>query len=925
MDQNKYSFYSTSHGSPPPLTNNDYSALMGSLISPGPATPLQSAFAPPWPGQAVWQQNGRKGSYPYSMPYQNAPMNQTMWHNNGQQAYMGQEDDDDELITIDDTDILGPTGQQATQHARASDMMHGIQYDQEVQSSQLHNHAPSGPITQSRLGNVAGGAPIQGTKSTVVNSAARAAELRAKLLANKSSNAASRQGSPAVKTTEQTDATKANVGEALKQANGALASLPAAKDSIDITANPHIGNEIEGESTVVAPNRSSGQPVTNMDFEYLFAEAQNAANTHKMDVAKSNGTESNEEKDLDPEVSNTAKRAEAATQVSQPALMKSVSSSELSEPGEIHSETTSPKNSKMPAKVAESQGAKQAKEDKNEKLIRQNEVKKAYQPLKDSKAPTSEPTADSRRKSGADTSSARPSFNVNTKEPPEPSRRPLKATTQQQLTTPNPGLRGGEYEPHGISKDSRLDSYRERPRDYDRRDEDRFRRPLPSHQSSRESGFRRDSDGYRQKPLNETAKRNDDNARNAAEYKRSLEFQRTPVLQRIDGNTHWKEQRQKQDEGEGPAEASTRDVEAKDSCHSVKNVDVRNEEPEPTEPDQESVMFSPGVQNNMESNEDINDWLELSNFYDQEFREKRLGIFRRKRALALQQAELEREEQELQGIPFVARAQSTIPANSAPKPARRPAADRKMPPPPLPLKEPNNDVGIKIKDSALLSGLPTPQSTTPTLKRQHTEDDRETGHFQPVEKQARLDVNGLSNNEKALISPASVKGTHPRVKTEPMPLEHRITRDDNDRYTARQRGRSRSPEMQRRSMSPRRRRYSDDYSPEPRTSYSRNYNGIVRENSDCHNCGRSGHFPHQCTEPRRDSKDYSASTRHQHWVSPNYRGRNPISRPDARSGEDRPRYNSVGKPEDSLLGNPRHNIGSRELNLEAGGQYRHRY
>ena len=859
-------------------------------------------------------------------------MNQTAWHANGQQAYIPQDDEDDELFTIDDTDILGPNNQQANRNAGRSDNTHSPHHIQQIRPDQLHNHASSSPLPQPQFQNVTAGGPSQMTKSPAVNSAVRAAELRAKLLANKSSNAASRQGSPAVKPNEQTDTKKTNVQELLRQTNGVLATHSGTHASGETTAQAHEGKE-KIESTLPALDRSPGKTVTNMDFEFLFAEAQNAANARKSEIGVKNRIQGNETNDIKIGVSKEVRRTEAATQSLQPALKKSISSSELSEPGEIHSETASPILAKQSARMAETLEAKQAKEDKKEKLMRQNEVKKAYQPLKGSRAPQSESTADSWGKSAADSLASALAHKTNSKaadnlrmppEPriePEPSTKSVRLESQQQLARPISGLRGGEHESSLMHEESRRDQHRDRARDYDRRDDERVRRPLSSQQHSKEPDFRRDVDGRRQKLMDDNAKRTEENARRAAEYKKNLEAQRAAFRQTAPENSRSREEGHKREAGASPARMSTINASGKEPFQNDDNMNSRNNESGDDGQDPYPVMLSPGLQD-AEGNQDLSDWLELTKYHDQEFREKRLGLFRKKRALELQQAELEREEQELQGIPFVARAQSTKPTSSPPKSSRRPSVvNPKMPPPPLPLKEANNDVGIKIKDSALSASLPSSQNTTPTLKRHHAEDDTESRRLQPADKLARLDMNGHTTDEKILTSPANVKGTNTRVKLESTPLENRISREDSDRFTSRQRGRSRSPETRRRSVSPHRRRYLDGYSPEPQASFSRNHNGIARDSRTCHNCGQSGHYQHQCREPRRDGKEWTTSPGYQQWVSPNYRGRNPLSKPDIRSGEDRPRYSSVGKSDDGVMGNPRDNIGSRHLNLEAGGQY----
>ena len=85
----------------------------------------------------------------------------------------------------------------------------------------------------------------------------------------------------------------------------------------------------------------------------------------------------------------------------------------------------------------------------------------------------------------------------------------------------------------------------------------------------------------------------------------------------------------------------------------------------------DTVMLSPTGQT-LDGDEDIHDWLELTEYYDLALREKRLTWYRKKRALDIQRAELEREEQlELQERSMLKRAQSVLPPNTPPKVTRR--------------------------------------------------------------------------------------------------------------------------------------------------------------------------------------------------------------------------------------------------------------
>ena len=251
----------------------------------------------------------------------------------------------------------------------------------------------------------------------------------------------------------------------------------------------------------------------------------------------------------------------------------------------------------------------------------------------------------------------------------------------------------------------------------------------------------------------------------------------------------------------------------------------KRREPEPVSPTQA-----------LTAHPDMKDWLELTDWYDEEHRERRLSRFRKRRELDLARFQLEQEEQlEMQ-------QRSLLRSAAAPDTPRR----SQMPPPTLPPTHGSNDA-TKAPD----------QVAQPTLKRQHAEDDTDARN-----KVARVDTSRPSFKDES--SPSSYA---------PVPLEHRISRDDNQ-WHSRYRPRSRSPDRyRRRSASPERRRFSV---PE---------HGFV---PTCHNCGVRGHYKNQCTEPFRDGRDrfrqppplskpggYQRFGNNNDDVSPNYQGKNP--------------------------------------------------
>ena len=229
--------------------------------------------------------------------------------------------------------------------------------------------------------------------------------------------------------------------------------------------------------------------------------------------------------------------------------------------------------------------------------------------------------------------------------------------------------------------------------------------------------------------------------------------------------------------------------------------------------------IDPSIFVNKQTYVDICDWLDITGYFDVPHRTKRLDIHRKKRALELQRADLDREEQlELEQRSRSLRASSAYPFMSLePAPsasifspqAFKPSISN-MPPPPLPSKD---DMGIKIKDSANLEAISTlrngvmdPKSKQPAdycsntvsvTKRQRPQD-IEIRPDGPIDKMPRLDLETHLQGKKALRSPT--------MKDES--LENRISRS-NEPPSAGYRRRSRSLERRRRSLSPLQRRASD--------------------------------------------------------------------------------------------------------------------
>lgn len=897
MTQN-FNSHGASHGSPPSHQANGYEDLMGSLKSPGivgPTNPFQQAgFASTqWPMQMGWQQTSSNGSFPFSMPSQLSPVNQISWTQNNQEGYVpfSHEEEDDDLFTVDDTDVTGESGQQQSNpNVSSSDKLQAsekIQTQGQTQARSLPSISSSSPLTlpppQLQAATAPGppAVPIS-PKANNTATTARAAELRAKLLASRGPKVASRQSSPAVKVSDSAVAKKAEPSSLIKQTNGETKLETEKPDtsaavSTNTFSNQNTDNKASLQPSLTSPTHTATS--LNGAIDTLMADARDAVDAPRIDTPPTNGDYTTAHHGGKPVQSGSTTAMKHGTIPHRPtsAMSRNRSISELSEPGEIRSGADTPTRAEYsePPKLNENTRAMQESRDQEEKLARQNEVNQIYQPLK--KARQQKPEAKGSQ-----------------------GRVPIPKQTHAQQQKPirkaslDKGV--GEYQQPAIREESRREEHRERARDYDRRDEHReFRRTSITEAYATPHDLERDVVARRQKMT-------DDNARRAAEYKRNLDAQRARPSN-VDSYRPPKAAQTREMEIHKPPPAAAVDEGRRDMVMSDApvNNEVQVADGQGIRQGVDSLMQSPGAQP-IAGNEDINDWLEMTEYYDEEYREKRLELFRKKKALDVQREEIEREEQlQLQERSMRSRAQSLLHTGTPSPAARRSSTvNVRMPPPPLPLKQTNNDPGIKIKSSALSASLPASQASSPTLKRQHAEDDTETSRRPSVDKRPRLDVNNLQPDERTLTSPASAKGERAPPKGETVPLESRMSRYD-DWAPPRGRPRSRSPDFRRRSLSPRRRRYSQEYSPGPAPGRFRDYSTGPRRPNDprtCFNCGQPGHLNGQCPEPRRDGRDYQAAPRRYEqykpstFVSPNYLGKNPQPNPP------KSRVNSVSKIEE---------------------------
>ena len=255
-------------------------------------------------------------------------------------------------------------------------------------------------------------------------------------------------------------------------------------------------------------------------------------------------------------------------------------------------------------------------------------------------------------------------------------------------------------------------------------------------------------------------------------------------------------------------------------------LEIRTAFPAPPSPEIEKGP-SAAKEDNPEDAADIQDWLEMTGYFDKPYREKALARHRKLMELDRLRAELEMETKvDLEERFHLTRFSSLMPIASVEGRSFTPQVFSKpsMPPPPIPAKEVRNDVvpepvqdskedvGIQIKDLARQNSITnTPRvedsprdsrpmqdssALTPGLKRPHSGDLTNSAN-KPVEKLARTDSRTHSIDKKSQPSPTLAK---PPVSAS---LESRISVNHGPRAKREYQARSRSPEIpRRRSPSP---------------------------------------------------------------------------------------------------------------------------
>ena len=794
--------------------DNVYGELTNSLIFPN-AFQVSPGFQQNWQPSPGWQNNGQ-GNYTMGNPFQGQVTGQNSFFPI-QQDYVAFDEGEDFYNNEEEDTSVG-------QEEKVAQQKNGLPPQAQTsghQSTSISGHTLSGSIPSTRVEWQGKGMEQQ--KENVVPSTTaqdRAAELRAKLLAQK-------QAAGKTPTPEPRTVTKPSNGDAkvtgtatlktsspIPRGNSAFKNQPRASQ-IAQKASAFFDSKKDDKSNI-KPNIPLSQPShTSTDIDALLAEARDNATLPNQNKAGPINTElqKSEKTDENPKEPTNAKPAEKQPPVN----------SKSPEPKTIPPRRESPRNSKAPSETSE-----QGEIREEPKPLEQSSTTKTLIETVPSQQPA--PSMETKAQGGASKKARNSPKGVKNS-----AQQPKKIDT----SLANGGRKAGSGPTSAKPKSptvvktpasSRPTDSRDPPPTSDFRDSwgsgsrytprDRYGDPPwqgPDRQQGYDRGrpYVRDSrqyDSYRAPLREDTITRSE---RDASEHKRNLNVEHVETREVVMQET-------------SPRQAEPVTIE-KDAAYENIN-----------------TLTNPET---AEYYKDLDEWLDWTGYHDKEYRVKQLALRRRMIELDEMRMEIEREahagfeaRSQLNRAQSVrSRASSTIGSTPAPPP-RYPSFS--MPPPPIPSKE---DVPMQPKDLAIRQTTITtarsddvsqtskqtpPSSTTLTVagKRQYPSDEIDERSVPVTAKIARTDARDFSSDK-----PPQLPMTNPRVFSGS--LESRISVDDGayPREYAQQRS-SRSSEYRRRSISPSSRRASgpepfmsrqfsrglrNGYSPNRRPEYSR--------------------------------------------------------------------------------------------------------
>lgn len=905
MSHNYNNYSVGSSRSAPDSRSSAFESLTGSLIYPDPRAPIQQSYPQTWSGEQSWP-NYVENSNNYEMHYQGPPTD------NGGKPFNHQEhipyDEGDDFYDNGDTDTVGAIepGNQLSNETDGSTFLRGSS------TAMLHDAASTKSRTddQPRLHSVRPGIATPKPDTAALND--RAAELRAKLLATKRGSTPGTPSNHPKKTTGygskgysgSDDSTELNKHNFTKHftSDRQNALGVSARRSLPVTTK-----------TVEAPHPSPTQIDGSHDIEALFAEARAANAARATGVISTQESADKDHVDKKLKTSNkqsttqTHLQPEVATNKSRLSMNNNMVSSDGSELGEIHDDKSNPERAPYPEPSKPTNSGHQNRVS-NDKPILQTSADNSSKGQVADKLNT---ISSGGLKSRAGGNPTQPRDLLNTHQSPGS---PLVPQPRNSRQTPQTELRQERTERPQSTQDSRHEQVRDPTSQPIQRAKDSL---APSQQPSRaqvKESERVSTARHRHYEHDFQASREhiERNARAAAVYKKELEDkarQQDSSRARmgkveLDTSANIRGVRKRpalMPKATIPAEKPL----AADYHHHNQNPDNR-----PPEKETQHELKAENGKHAAESPEDLKDWLDLTNYNDVQLRNQRLAIFREMKATDAHRAELQRQAEQL----GIIRTPSALSQESSEATAARSIASPKnfrlssamaMPPPPAPLHEGPDDLGIKIKNSANREVLSPPRKP----KRAHADDDLASRHAQP--KIPHLDSSGVSSQPKLQLSPAI-------LRRGPTSCEDRVSAD-NRQFPTEFRERSRSPQARRRSLtpvprhrehptSPTRFEVADTRSEQEFHENIRSLRGYEAQSQD-----ERGNFSTEYN-PRWNSYRPNANY-HQGALNSNYRGRGRGGRggyyTNTRGGNKPYRYSEGNHGVEE--------VGSASLNLQAGG------
>lgn len=918
MSQNFNGYHAASQNSHAP-TGQNFEGLSNSLIVPDPSTPVQQNFGQAWPGPQGWQ-NHSQNHFNYGLTFPTPPLDPGPYFPNNQEDFVPFDKtpnfyENDNVVTDIGAGLRAPPLTQLGE-VEESD---AAREQMKTRLQELMRHPamkrPSSEVQgQSQVPNTANQSLAPKTDANALND--RAAELRAKLLAKRGSTPVA--SSNVVSKPVDVPRGKSNdTTVVLKPTDGSQAASSVAKQKTDKVTKASPRPKSSDNPPTNSSTPSLEKPNASTDIDGLFAEARAAVDAKSINLqrqaskAEIVGTRVADETNKNATITIPVERPpEVSTSESRRrSFNNSTPSSEMSELGEIRSDSGKPSRTSNPSEVIKLQETTENRTETEESRDNRTIDENFHRSMNDDNLSKETVKTHSQDIEAGVMTSPKTSRNVS-------SNKSDTSIPQHLIQTPKPDNRQDRNGHPSSTQDSRRESEQVRRPGPNVQDSGNRSRPILGYQQwspydRDRTNYQRDGEGRRPQPPRYDV---NESARAAAEYKRELEARRQQAAahkaetakdhnrDKAEGaKEHSKKEReigQQSISKKATSEAQQFTTNSRSNKQYIKPVDDIKAIGREDRVNETTMQLS---EQEYEKIEDVRDWLEMTGYLDVQYRKKGLARFRKLRAIDIEKAELERERAELEreaqldleGRSHFVRSQSAFPRESVERNASgsllSPQIIRSslsaMPPPPLPIKEATSDMGIKIKDSAnrenfssrrandeAMRPAPKPYEgvKTPahTLKRHHEpdEDDPELAGARPADKLARTDFKGRPDENNFARSPA-------RGREEGWGPENSNIRYNSDSRANERRGRSGSPIRGRTSG-------YDQYipsqhsrvSPNGRDAHSPNRPGISRHTisherskdvnrSWCHNCDQPDHSAKECPEPMEQRDQVTKETR----------------------------------------------------------------